>query len=262
MPGHPVLNAVYQLLGMFDSQPHGKRLLPELDRVSQEHFVRVARAVARRQHQVITWYLIMIVEDGRNQTVRTADNVGKLVPEKDLKTGGFEASPYFQNDVPEPVGSDVGLTQVEDLPRGAELDQLSQYIFHVRVPDSRRQLSVRKGARSTLTELDIALRIEHPPAPERLHVLQPLIHRLAALDKGGRQTELRKPDCGKKPGRSHPHDDDFPVAADVGSGLKGLSRGPYALVFSVSNGLVHAVVADLPLDELSSVAPGLIAPDA
>lgn len=55
---------------------------------------------------------------------------------------------------------------------------------------------------------------------------------------------------------------DLPIATDVGSGLKGLNRGPYALVFSVRNGLVHAVVADLPLDQLSSVAPGLIAPDA
>jgi anti-sigma factor RsiW len=54
----------------------------------------------------------------------------------------------------------------------------------------------------------------------------------------------------------------LPVARSVGDEFRGLSRGPYALVFTVNSGLVHAVVADVPLDELAGLAPYLITPDA
>ena len=83
------------------------------------------------------------------------------------------------------VRADMGLLLIKDLFRRTEADKGFQ---HQTVPPSgifyqSIQLSIGKGSRAALSELDIGFRIQRPAFPERLHVPDPLLHRSPPLQQ-------------------------------------------------------------------------------
>jgi hypothetical protein len=67
------------------------------------------------------------------------------------------------------VRSDVGLVPVENVTGRAELDETFEHEADAAVSDAGGELSVGKGARAALAELDVRARVENPRVPEALH---------------------------------------------------------------------------------------------
>ena len=79
----------------------------------------------------------------------------------------------------------MGLGVTEDALRRAVGHQLPQDKSVAGVPGAGIQLAVGEGARAPLAELDVGLEIQLAGGPEPLHVLRPLLHRLAPLQQNG-----------------------------------------------------------------------------
>ena len=72
---------------------------------------------------------------------------------------------------------------IKNILRRTCLHKQLQNICHLRIIDARCQLAVGKGSGAALAKLHVRRRVEVAGAPEALHILHALCHRLAALQQ-------------------------------------------------------------------------------
>ena len=125
--------------------------------------------------------------------------------EADLRPQAQQLLPHgFERRV-EHIRAGVGVGVNQDAVRHAELHQLSQDPAVAEIPGAGVQLPVGKSAGTALAELDIGGGIQDPGAPEGLHILLPLLHRLAPLQEDGLCAGLGQNQGAEQPSRPGTH---------------------------------------------------------
>ena len=173
-----------------------------------EHLHRVPGAVAQGQHCLPGGEEVVPLRPGHRQTGQGPvpdGHIHHLVAKADVRPQAHQLPPeVFQGDV-ELVCAGVGVGVNKDALRHAALHQLPQNPPVAQVPGAGVQLPVGEGPGAPLAELDVGGEVQHPGAPEVLHILLPLLHGLSPLQEDGPGPGLGQNQGAEQPCRPGPH---------------------------------------------------------
>ena len=128
----------------------------------------------------------------------------------------------------------MGLLEIADLLRGSRRHKSLQHIRHAGIADPGGELSVGKGSRASLAELDIGTRIQAASSPELQNSGATPIHIKAPLQHKGLPSRTGKGEGRKHARRAKAHDNGtmnpLPPGNDLREGslfrLRGFSDVP------------------------------------
>ena len=198
---------VDQALRMFDADADGKSFGRHRHPAAEEHFKRITRTVADRQHQggnrLFVYAAAGVADFDSFQTVIVSQQIFQPVLKTVFAAERNNFGTNILHDLRQPIGAEVRLGQIQNLFRRACSRQLAKNFGRVHILfDAGHQFAVGKSTGAAFAELNVGILLQTAAAPETFHVALPLGHRLAAFQHNRPGSRTSQSQSRKHAGRT------------------------------------------------------------
>ena len=171
-----VLGYIYHFLGMFDSNPYGKRLGGHVNALLPHPSEGVSCAVSYSKYGRLT---VKGAAVGKADSFKPAFIQAYSVctaAEPDFPSKALDFLTYVLYHISEYIRTYMRLLPVKNIFRSSCPCKLLQNLSYAWILDSRSQLAVAEGSGTSLSELHVAFRVKLSLFPEVLHGRRSFIH--------------------------------------------------------------------------------------
>ena len=238
-----ILGGVAVALALLDAHAHRKGLGLHGNAPAAEHLKGVPGRVSGAKEQGAAGQTVRPLRafhsDGGKGPIFHFD-IRKFTLKADIRPQREELrAKVFQHNV-EIIRAHMGLGVDQNVLRCAVLYQLFQNKAVADIFCAGIQLTVGKGARAALTELDVAGQVQLTGGPKALYILGAPLHAASPLQQNGLEPRFGQNQCGKKPRRPRAHHNGRNLGCRLGQGQQVAH-----LVVGLADPLVAAALDDL-----------------
>ena len=202
-----VLNAVDELLRVFDPEAEGERFGFQRHPGSAQHLKRIPGAVPDCQKEDGSRDSDLIVQDGPLDGSLMNFQPCQLGSKSIFRPLLLQIFSQAQDDTSQPVRTEVGSLQVKDFLRGAKAAKGFENESNSRILKAGVEFPIRKSAGSSFPELHVASRVQIPFLPEAINILHPFRDFFSPFDNQGGYPGFHQTQSGKKACRTGSHND-------------------------------------------------------